>query len=83
MTQLLRDWQQGDAAAGADLVSTIYAELKRLAASRLRQERQDHTLQPTALIHEAYMRLADQRLPEWQNRSHFFEIGRASCRERV
>ena len=79
VTRLLRKWQQGDAAAGADLVAAIYADLKRLAASRLRQERQDHTLQPTALVHAAWLRLGEVHA-EWQSRAHFFAMAAVSMR---
>jgi RNA polymerase sigma factor (TIGR02999 family) len=79
VTQLLRDWQGGDEAAGRDLASVIYGELKRLAASRLRGERRDHTLQPTALVNEAWLKLADARV-DWQNRAHFFGIAAITMR---
>jgi RNA polymerase sigma factor (TIGR02999 family) len=58
----------------ADLLPLVYEELRRLAASYLRNERPDHTLQPTALVHEAYLRLLDQRTPSWQNRAHLLAI---------
>src|SRR5205814_6164676 len=54
------------------LLPLVYAELRRIAARQLRRERVDHTLQPTALIHEVYLRLVDQRHVDWQNRAHFF-----------
>jgi RNA polymerase sigma-70 factor, ECF subfamily len=79
VTQLLRDWQGGDEAAGRDLASVIYAELRRLAASRLRGERRDHTLQPTALVNEAWLKLADARV-DWQNRAHFFGVAAITMR---
>ena len=59
----------------------IYQELKQLARGYLRGERSDHTLQPTALIHEAYLRLADQSLPQWQNRAHFYGIAARVMRQ--
>ena len=74
ITALLRDWSGGDREALERLMPVVYAELRRLAAARLRAERPDHTLQPTALVHEAYLRLAEQRSVAWVNRGHFFRI---------
>lgn len=74
VTQLLVQWANGDKQALDDLTPLVYKELRRLAASHLRKERKSHTLQPTALVHEAYLRLVDQRNPSWQNRSHFFGV---------
>src|SRR5262249_39531598 len=74
VTQLLVQWANGDKQALDDLTPLVYKELRRLAVSHLRKERQSHTLQPTALIHEAYLRLVDQKNPHWQNRSHFFGV---------
>ena len=74
VTALLRDWSGGDRDALERLMPLVYQELRRLAASYLRVERPDHTLQPTALVHEAYLRLVDQRGVSWQNRAHFFGI---------
>jgi RNA polymerase sigma-70 factor (ECF subfamily) len=74
VTELLRAHRAGDAEALERLVALVYGELRRQAARYLRRERQNHTLQPTALVHEAYLRLADQRDVEWQNRAHFFAI---------
>ena len=74
ITQLLVQWASGDQQALDDLTPLVYKELRRLAASHLRRERTSHTLQPTALVHEAYLRLVDQRDPNWQNRSHFFGV---------
>jgi RNA polymerase sigma factor (TIGR02999 family) len=73
-SELLRAWGRGDTQAGRDLVPLVYRELKRQAAFYLRRERADHTLQPTALVHEAYLRLTRQRRVAWQNRAHFFGI---------
>jgi RNA polymerase sigma factor (TIGR02999 family) len=73
ITQLLLDWSRGDQSALEALTPLVYAELRRLAASYMRRERPDHTLQSTALVHEAYVRLVDQRV-EWKSRSHFFGI---------
>jgi len=74
VTQLLVQWANGDKQALDDLTPLVYKELRRLAASHLRKERKSHTLQPTALVHEAYLRLVDQKNPNWQNRSHFYGI---------
>ncbi|HYZ83088.1 MAG TPA: sigma-70 family RNA polymerase sigma factor [Bryobacteraceae bacterium] len=74
VTQLLVEWGKGDKAALDQLTPILYDELRRLADSYLRRERDDHTLQPTALVHEAYVKLADQTKLEWQNRAHFFGI---------
>lgn len=75
ITRLLRDWAQGDAAALPLLVERVYPELRRIAARHLRRERAQHTLQPTALVHEAYLRLAQQQPgKEWQDRTHFFAV---------
>lgn len=74
VTQMLADWRKGDRSALDKLMPMVYQELRRLASSYLRRERPDHTLQPTALVHEAYFRLVDQRNVSWQNRAHFFGI---------
>ena len=74
VTQLLTHWRTGSPEADQRLMDAVQAELRRLAASYLRRERPEHTLQPTALVNEAYMRLVDQRGVEWQNRAHFFGI---------
>lgn len=74
LTQMLVAWSGGDAAALDDLVPHVEAELRRLARSYLRREREGHLLQTTALINEAYLRLIDQRAVRWQNRAHFFGI---------
>jgi RNA polymerase sigma factor (TIGR02999 family) len=74
VTQLLIDWGKGDKEALDKLVPLVYEELRRQAARYLRHERVGHTLQTTALIHEAYVRLVDQRNVHWQNRAHFFGI---------
>lgn len=82
LTQLLQAWQDGDASAADELVPLVYSELRRIAAQRLRGERPGHTLQPTMLVHEAWMRLADQRAG-WQNRGHFFAIAAQAMRRIV
>jgi RNA polymerase sigma factor (TIGR02999 family) len=74
ITTLLFRWREGDGLALQQLMPLVYDELRRLASHYLRQERSDHTLQPTALVHEAYLRLAGENPPEWQNRAHFFGI---------
>src|SRR6266852_686899 len=74
VTLLLKRYSNGDQEALAELIPQIYDELRRLASSYLRGERVDHTLQTTALVHEAYLRLVDQRQVEWNNRNHFFGV---------
>jgi RNA polymerase sigma-70 factor (ECF subfamily) len=74
VTQLLIDWSRGDQAALEKLMPLVYTELRRLATNYLRRERQGHTLQPTALVNEAYLKLVDQRNAKWQNRAQFFGI---------
>ena len=81
VTRLLIDWSKGDKTALSELTPLVYAELRRLAATYLRQERPDHTLQPTALVHEAYIRLVSQSLPDWKNRSHFFGVAAQLMRQ--
>jgi len=74
VTALLDDWNHGDRGAFDRLFPLVYAELRRIAARRLRHEREGHTLQPTALVHETYLRLVDQRHVGWQSRVHFFSV---------
>lgn len=74
VTRLLRNWSGGDTHALDQLTPVVYDELRRLAASYMRRERQDHTLQSTALVNEAYLKLVDQKNVVWQNRAHFFGI---------
>ena len=74
VSRLLEAWGRGDLQARDDLMPVVYRELRRRAGAYLRRERQDHTLQPTALVHEAYMRLVGQERVAWQNRAHFFAI---------
>ena len=74
VTQLLLDWSNGNKEAVDKLIPLVYEELRRLADHYLRRERPDHTLQPTALVHEAYLRLVDQTNVHWENRAHFFGI---------
>jgi len=72
VTALLSEWGRGNAHAFNELLPLIYGELRRIAARHLRQERVGHTLQPTALVHEVYLRLVDQRHVDWKDRAHFF-----------
>ena len=74
VTRLLLAWSGGDAAASEQLMELVYNELRQLARSYLRRERTDHTLQPTALVHEAYLRLVDDSQIQWQSRAHFFGV---------
>jgi len=74
LTELLIDWSRGDKEALERLMPVVYQELHRLAQFHLRRERDNHTLQTTALVHEAYLRLIDQTQVEWKNRAHFFAI---------
>jgi len=74
VTRLLRNWSQGDENAASELFPIVYEELRRLARRYMSKERPEHTLQTTALIHEAYLRLVDQRRMQWQNRVQFFAV---------
>jgi RNA polymerase sigma factor (TIGR02999 family) len=74
VSRLLQAWGKGDVRAAEDLMPIVYRELRKRAAAQLRGERQNHTLQPTALVHEAYVRLAGQDPIAWQNRAHFFAV---------
>jgi RNA polymerase sigma factor (TIGR02999 family) len=74
VSELLANWNQGNAEAREALMPLVYNELRKLAASHLRRERSDHTLQPTALVHEVYLRLAEQKNVQWQDKSHFFGV---------
>jgi RNA polymerase sigma-70 factor (ECF subfamily) len=74
LTQLLQRWAEGDRNALDRLMPLVYSELRRLANFYLQQERPDHTLQPTALVHEAYLRLVDQSHARWQNRAQFYGV---------
>jgi RNA polymerase sigma factor (TIGR02999 family) len=74
VSALLRAWTDGDLAARDELMSLVYDELRRRAAAYLRRERRDHTLQPTALVNEAYLRLVGQRRTIWQNRAQFYGV---------
>jgi len=74
VTELLNLWRQGDSTALEKLLPLVYAELRRIAERQLRRERPNHTLQPTALVHEVYLKLVDQHSIEWQNRAQFFGV---------
>jgi len=74
VTRLLLAWSDGDRAALEDLIPVVYGELRRIAGRYLRHERPDHTLQPTVLVHEAYLKLVDQDHAHWQNRAQFFGV---------
>ena len=80
VTALLSDWSRGDATALNQLLPLVYAELRRIAARQLRGERANHTLQPTALVHEVYLRLVDQRQVDWQDRAHFLGVAAQTMR---
>jgi RNA polymerase sigma factor (TIGR02999 family) len=79
ITRLLADARRGDRAAEDQLLAAIYRELRRLAAAYMRRERPNHTLQATALVHEAYLKLLPQRV-NWQSRSHFFGVAAQQMR---
>jgi RNA polymerase sigma-70 factor, ECF subfamily len=81
ITLLLLRWSQGDQSALTQLLPVVYEELRKLAQSYMRRERPDHTLQPTALINEAYLRLVKQDFPEWQSRRHFFGVAAQLMRQ--
>jgi RNA polymerase sigma factor (TIGR02999 family) len=74
VTQLLLAWTSGNRAALEELIPLVYPELRRIAARYARRERIGHTLQPTALVHEAYVKLIDQNRAQWQNRAQFFGV---------
>jgi RNA polymerase sigma factor (TIGR02999 family) len=74
VTQLLIDWSNGDRSALDAMLPLVYSDLRRIAANRLRNERPGHTLQPTALVHESYLRLIQQDRVNWKNRAQFFGI---------
>lgn len=80
-TRLLVGWSEGNRDALDELMPIVYAELRRLANRYLRGEKAGHTLQPTALIHEAYLRLVDQGVPGWQSRAHFFGVASRLMRQ--
>jgi RNA polymerase sigma factor (TIGR02999 family) len=81
VTELLAGWSHGDNAALAELTPLVYEELRRVAHHHLSGQRPNHTLQTTALVNEAYLRLADQTNPRWQNRAHFFAVAARAMRQ--
>jgi RNA polymerase sigma factor (TIGR02999 family) len=81
VTELLTRWSHGDDAALSELTPLVYEELRRLAHHFMEGQRPDHTLQTTALVNEAYLRLADQTNPRWQNRAHFFAVAARGMRQ--
>jgi len=80
VTQLLEAWRNGDARAADQLVPLVYAHLRRIAAVKMQREQGGHTLQPTALVHEAWLRLTQQHDSGWQNRAQFFAIAAQAMR---
>ena len=80
VTELLREWTAGRPAAMDELLPFIYDELRRRAAGYLRRERVNHTLQTTALVHEAYLKLVDQKAVQWKDRDHFFAVAAQAMR---
>jgi RNA polymerase sigma-70 factor, ECF subfamily len=81
ITQILQDWNAGDQSAPSRLMPLVYDELRRLGTQYLQNERRDHTLQATALVHEAYIKLVDQKWANWQNRMHFAGIAARAMRQ--
>src|SRR5947208_802851 len=81
LTELLVQWSHGDDRALAELTPLVYDELRRIAHHHMGGQRPDHTLQTTALVNEAYLRLADQTNPSWQNRAHFFAVAARAMRQ--
>jgi RNA polymerase sigma factor (TIGR02999 family) len=81
LTLMLRRWNTGEPGALGELFPLVYDDLRRMAARALRRERRDHTLQPTALVHEAFLRLVPQQAKQWQNREHFFAVCAALMRQ--
>lgn len=81
VTQLLGDWSEGNSAALSELTPLVYEDLRRLAHRYMDGQRPDHTLQTTALVNEAYLRLADQTNPRWQNRAHFIAVAARAMRQ--
>jgi RNA polymerase sigma factor (TIGR02999 family) len=81
VTQLLEKFEPGDRHAGEQLFADVYAELRKLAAQYLRRERKSHTLQPTALVHEAYLKLVGQTRVDWRGRAHFLAFAAQAMRQ--
>src|SRR2546426_3705541 len=82
VTHWLKEWSSGRGEAFDVVAAALYDELRRLARGYMARERRDHTLQPTALVNEAFLRLVDQDQVDWQNRAHFFGIA-AQCMRRI
>ena len=80
VTVFLKAWSDGDRAAADSLLQLVYKEMRKLAASYLQKQRPDHTLQPTALVHEAYLKLIDTSEINWQDRAHFFAVAAQTMR---
>src|SRR4029078_5835207 len=80
VTELLRAWRSGDPDADGRLLERVYATLRNIASAQLRGERAGHTLEPTALVHEAYLRLLGQREVDWRDRAHFFGLAAVTMR---
>src|SRR5215831_5568007 len=80
VTRLLRAWRQGDSSALEDLIPLVYGELHRIAERYMRRERPGHTLQPTAVVNEAYLKLTGRRGVAWESRAHFFAVASQSMR---
>jgi|ERR1017187_7598376 RNA polymerase sigma factor (TIGR02999 family) len=81
VTELLVRFRGGDREAEAQLIPVVYAELRRLASLCLNRERRDHTLEPNALVHEAFLRMTHEKQPLWQNRAHFFGVSARLMRQ--
>lgn len=81
ITQVLHRWSQGDRAAGDELMNQVYAQLRRIAQARLSGERAGHTLQPTALVHEAYLKILQGETVSWQDRAHFIAVTARAMRQ--
>lgn len=81
ITQILKEWSAGDADAAAKLMPLVYEELRNLARNYLARERGDHTLQPTALVHEAYLRLGGRSGADWKDRAHFYGVAARLMRQ--
>lgn len=80
VTVFLKAWSGGDRSAADSLLTLVYKEMRKLAASYLQKQRSDHTLQPTALVHEAYLKLLDTSEINWQDRAHFFAVAAQTMR---
>ena len=78
---ILKSWSDGNRQSADELMAAVYGELHRIAAQYLKKERSDHTLQPTALVHEAFLKLSEQTGIDWQNRSHFYGVASRLMRQ--